>query len=263
VNIEEYISSGILETYAMGELTGQELARAEANLKQYPELRSELAKIEETLEAMMVRLAVSPPAVVKDKLMVTVANHGREVKMDTPVVMLWRYAAAASIIIALGTTYMAYDYHGRWKDSVLALNELIGKNQQIADDYNRVNNRLDKVENDLRVIDNPAFTKVVMKGTPNAPQAMASVYWNEQTKEVFLSIQNLRELSQEQQYQLWAIIDGKPVDAGVFDTGLAGLQKMHTISKGATTFAVTIEPRGGKDAPSLETMQVAGAVTKG
>lgn len=247
----------------MGELKGDELARMEANLKQYPELRSELVRIEETLEAMMVRLAVSPPAVVKAKVMVTVANHGREVKMDAPVVMLWKYAAAASIVIALGATYMAYDCHGRWKDSVLALNELIGKNQQTADDYNRVNHRLDKVENDLRVIDNPAFTKVVMKGTPNAPQAMASVYWNEQTKEVFLSIQNLRELSREQQYQLWAIIDGKPVDAGVFDTGLVGLQKMNAISKGATTFAVTIEPRGGKDAPSLETMQVAGVISKG
>lgn len=39
--------------------------------------------------------------------------------------------------------------------------------------------------------------------------------------------------------------DGKPVDAGVFDmnttTGLLRMKEM----KGATAFAVTIEPRGG------------------
>ena len=73
----------------------------------------------------------------------------------------------------------------------------------------------------------------------------------------------MRTLAQENQYQLWAIIDGKPVDAGVFDTSLAGLLKMKEIGNGAAAFAVTIEPRGGKASPTLETMQVVGNVVKG
>jgi anti-sigma-K factor RskA len=92
---------------------------------------------------------------------------------------------------------------------------------------------------------------------------MAYVYWNESTEEVYLSIQNMRTLAQENQYQLWAIIDGKPVDAGVFDTNLAGLLKMKAIGNGAAAFAVTVEPRGGKASPTLETMQVVGNVVKG
>jgi anti-sigma-K factor RskA len=56
-----------------------------------------------------------------------------------------------------------------------------------------------------------------MKGTPNAPGALASVYWNESKNEGYLSIQDLKQLAQENQYQLWAIIEGKPVDAGVFE----------------------------------------------
>ena len=248
----------------MGELTGHELAEAEANLSRYPELREELLRIEGSVELIMFRSAVQPPLLVKTKLMEAVRLEGKAVKIDARgLVNQWKYAAAASIAIAVGSMYMAYDYHSKWKKSEFLLNDLIAQNRQIAEDYNRVNLRLDKVENDLHVIDNPAFTKVVMKGTQNAPQAMASVYWNEQTKEVFLSIQNLRELSHEYQYQLWAIIDGKPVDAGVFDVSLAGLIKMNAIPKGATTFAVTIETRGGKASPALETMQVAGAVSKG
>jgi hypothetical protein len=38
---------------------------------------------------------------------------------------------------------------------------------------------------------------------------------------------------------------------------------MKAIQSGAATFAVTIEPRGGKASPTLETMQVAGNVIKG
>ena len=50
VNVEAYISSGILEAYALGELSEQERAEVEKNLKQFPALRKELALIEEAQE---------------------------------------------------------------------------------------------------------------------------------------------------------------------------------------------------------------------
>jgi anti-sigma-K factor RskA len=73
----------------------------------------------------------------------------------------------------------------------------------------------------------------------------------------------MKALSLENQYQLWAIVDGKPIDAGVFDSNLSGLVKMKDITSGASTFAVTIEPRGGSVSPSLHTMQVVGNIVKG
>jgi len=52
-----------------------------------------------------------------------------------------------------------------------------------------------------------------------------------------------------------------PVDAGVFDWNSEGLQKMKSISgQAVAAFAVTIEPKGGSESPSLETMQVIGNV---
>lgn len=139
---------------------------------------------------------------------------------------------------------------------------MLAQNQRIAQDYSTVQNHLEEIETEVRITTNPDFERVVMKGTPNAPQSIASVYWNARTKEVYLSIQNMKALSKENQYQLWAIIDGKPVDCGVFDSSIAGLLKMKDASQFPTTFAVTIEPRGGKSSPSLETMQVAGNVAK-
>ena len=263
MNIKEYISTGILETYALGELSVIERAEVEKNLIQYPELKEELTKIEDVQEALLMKMAITPPSSVKAKVMRAVQSKGKVVAMDNSVIQ-WKYAAAASVVLAMALGYLAYDYRDKWIHSQVALNDLIAQNRQVAQDYNRVNLRLDKMENDLKVINDPSFSKVVMKGTANAPQSVASVYWNKDTKEVYLSIQNMRELANEKQYQLWAQIDGKMVDAGVFDGNVSGLIKMKQMFKETVTvFAVTIEPRGGKPEPTVETLQMAGTVAKG
>nr|WP_236676092.1 anti-sigma factor [Chryseolinea lacunae] len=213
--------------------------------------------------------SIAPKASVKAALFAKIeAAPKAEAKVvpltpTQPAASVWKFAAAASITLALISSYLAYDYWSKWKRTENNLAELIAQNQQVAQDYNRVNQRLDKLEDDLKITDDPSFKRVILNGTPNAPQAMASVYWKESSKEVYLSLQSLKQLSKENQYQLWAIIDGKPVDAGVFDGDFAGLLKMKDIGSGAAAFAVTVEPRGGKASPTLETMQVVGNVVKG
>ena len=63
-----------------------------------------------------------------------------------------------------------------------------------------------------------------------------------------------------QQYQLWAIVDGKPVDAGMveIDPGKA-LHRMKNIPK-AEAFAITLEKAGGSPTPTLTAMFVMGKV---
>jgi anti-sigma-K factor RskA len=268
VNVEEYISSGILEAYALGELSEQERADIERNLALYPELKKELALIEEAQEELLMKAAVQPRASIKANLFANIDAQQKpakvvELKQETSKLSFWKFAAAASVTIALVASALAYNYWNKWRATETSLADLIAQNQRVAQDYNTVNQRLDQIEKDLNIMNNPAFNRVVMKGTPNAPGSLASVYWNESTKEVYLSIQEMKELSQGNQYQLWAIIDGKPVDAGVFDANFAGLLKMKDIGAGAATFAITVEPRGGKPTPTLETMQVAGNVVKG
>jgi len=260
LNIKEYISSGILEAYALGEVTPAEKQEVESNLRQYPELKLELEQIEKTMEAFTMKAGVKPASSLKEAIMSKAMTSAKVVSIvPAPI---WKYATAASITIALLTSYMAYHYYDKWSATSFALNNLIVQNQQIAQDYNVVNQKLDKIQSDFSIIESSAFAKVVMKGTDNAPDAMATVYWNPGSQEVYLSIQNLKELSQANQFQLWAIVDGKPVDAGVFDTGIEGLLRMKSIS-GAVAFAITIEPRGGLPSPTLSTMQVMGGLPKG
>ncbi|MEO9483145.1 MAG: anti-sigma factor [Ekhidna sp.] len=266
MNIEEYISSGILEAYVMDQLSSAERAEVEAAAAEHSQIKDELEKIELSMESLAFATAVTPPSDIKEKLM---GQIGSEPEKEAPVVEMkpegsfnvLKFAAAASIIAALGSAIMAMNYWNKWQSAEDRLSTLIAQNEQFAENYNQVNQQLGDIQNAVAIMNNSAYKRVTMNGTDNAPESLATVYWNEATSDVYLSIQSLKELSQDQQYQLWAIIDGKPVDVGVFDPGNDNLLvQMKNIGANAAVFAVTIEPRGGSENPSLETMQVVGNV---
>ena len=262
MNIEEYISSGVLEAYALGDLGEKERAEVEGYLSAYPQLREELQRIEEAQEQLLMRAAVQPRTSLKGELMkkiLVTPDREKVIPLRNTQFPIWKFVAAASVLAAIAASYLAYDYRSKWIDARTDYSDLLAQNQQMAQDFNRVNERVDKMEGDLRVISDPAFIRVLMAGTGAAPQSSAYVYWNRNSDEVFLKIGNMDELPENSQYQLWGIVDGKPVDAGVFDSDADGLIPMKHI-RGASAFAVTIEPRGGNQQPTLSTMQVIGNV---
>ena len=65
----------------------------------------------------------------------------------------------------------------------------------------------------------------------------------------------------DHQYQLWALVDGKPVDLGVFDSSEnnSGMKRMKSV-KGAQAFAVTLEPKGGSVNPTMDQMMAIGNI---
>jgi anti-sigma-K factor RskA len=270
LNIKEYISSGILEAYVLGEVSDQERTAIESNLLRYPELREELRKVEEAQEALLMRSAIAPPARAKERIMARVNDGYASLPAngdgDTKVIPMnenssakwWKFATAASVSIAVISSYLAFTYKTELNSTQASLDQLTAQNRQMASDYNSVNQRLDNIENTIKIIDNPSFKRVVLKGTDASRNSLASIYWNESSSEVYLSIQSLREISKDQQFQLWAIVDGKPVDAGVFNL-TAGLVRMKDI-RSASAFAITIEPAGGSISPTLQSMQVIGNI---
>ena len=260
MNIEEYISTGVLEAYVLGELTPKQRLDVESKLQQEPALREELRVIELTLEAFVHKGAFKPGDGVRSALLskLEVQKEAKVVPINSQGAKL---AMAASVAIALLTSYLSYYYYGQFQQTSQTLGNLVAQSQQLAQDYSVVNERLDKMQSDLSIMGSAAFSRIIMKGTDNAPDAMASVYWNSGTEEVYLSIHQMKTLTQESQYQLWAIVEGKPVNAGVFDMNPGGLLAMKSVS-GASAFAVTVEPRGGMPTPNMATMQVIGTMPK-
>jgi len=268
MDLKQYIESGLLEAYALGSLSPKERLEVEAMLEAHPELVAELEVIENGLESIAQSLSIAPPESLKgdlfDKLeekeTISVAFEPMTVSTldNSKSINIWKYAAAASIVLAVTSGYFALDFRSKWKETNQAYLSLQSTNTLMADQYNQVNNRLDELEQDVSIITNPAFKSITMAAVNESDTFTANIYWNQSSQEVFLKILDLKELATDQQYQLWAIVEGKPVDLGVFDVD-STLLKMKDIDN-PELFAVTIEPRGGSVNPTLDLMQVAGSV---
>jgi anti-sigma-K factor RskA len=100
-----------------------------------------------------------------------------------------------------------------------------------------------------------------MNGTDLSPEAVASVFYNPASGASLIDVGSLPVPPSDQQYQLWAIVDGAPVSMGVFEvnTDTSGLQPVAYVEN-AQAYAVTLEPRGGSETPTLEQMYVIGEI---
>lgn len=71
-NITEYIESGILELYILGEVTPAEAAEVEQMAARYPAIRQELDAIRENLEQYALAHAVQPRLLMKSLFLATI-----------------------------------------------------------------------------------------------------------------------------------------------------------------------------------------------
>ena len=68
MNIQEYIESGKLELFLLGELTEREREEVIAMAKAYPEIQQELDALEQSMFAFDELTGKAPSAQVKDKI---------------------------------------------------------------------------------------------------------------------------------------------------------------------------------------------------
>lgn len=277
MNINEYIASGIVESYVLGLAGEEDAATFEQMCLQYPEVREAREQFEILLEKQQLAQAVAVPAEVRSKIFAQIeveasqqagSNAGSATikelspsKGGSPVIRLkWlRSAAAASILLLAASVALNIYFFNRYNTTRAQYQELLARNTEMAGNQKVMQTRLDNYE---QLLASPAMIPVKMAGTnvPNspAPQSMAIVYWDSQSKDVYLMASQMPVPASDKQYQLWAIVDGKPVDAGVFDVSKnQGLVKMKHIPR-AQAFAVTLEKRGGSSVPTLDQMYVMG-----
>ncbi|MFY0599742.1 MAG: anti-sigma factor [Cyclobacteriaceae bacterium] len=259
MNKEEIISQGYLESYLTGELSHENQQEVEALLTQDEEVRLEYYKIEKLLESLAFHYGVNPSPAVKRMV------------MENPSVMLemnpsteksssgkkWKLMVAASGLIAMLSALSAFYFWTQWKTTDQELSMLVAQNLELAQNFNKVNSDFTNLQQDIAVLISPDYRRVILAGTENSPNASAVIYWNKTNKKVLFNTGSMQSLPANKQYQLWALVDGKPINAGIFDTYKGRFQIMKNIEQ-ADAFAVTIEPNGGSVNPTLETLQVIG-----
>lgn len=267
MDIQAYIASGILESYVLGELPTSEARQVEKMAERYPEVRQELELIEQTLEGVAKAAAVAPRPALKNAILenvvpVTVAKEAPEQplqiqKSAASKQKSLRWLAAASIALAVISSVAAVFFWSRWQETEERLASMVTQNTFLAQQVSTLENRAETMEQSLAVLADPSYKTIPMKGLAPAPNAQALVFWNPSSAEVYLNAGSLPPAPAGKQYQLWAIVEGEPVDAGVFDVSGEALKRMKEVQK-ASAFAVTLEPSGGSTSPTLDQMYVVG-----
>ena len=256
MELNDIISSGLLELYVMGLASPEEVRDVEAWAEQYPEVAAEIAAIEKGMESYAQAYAVQPDESVKAKVMAGIGatpkeENGGIVKdiysvADPKVRSLagWKWVAAASVILLIGSAVMNVMYYNKYSEASKGLAET---QQQLALEQQRVND----MNGDMKIVQ--GGTPVALKGMDVMPDATAKIFWIKNTGEVAIDASNLPDAPAGMQYQFWAIVDGAPVSGGMIITNDKGkkfrLQKMKSFGK-AQAFAVSLEKEGGSPTPT-------------
>ena len=271
MNIQEYISSGIVESYVLGLASDEERSEFERMCAAHAEVRRARELFELALEEQAMRDAVAPAKNIKSKIFAEIEIENEKVSFvpgpqaslpgqeegrhGAKVISLgWaRYVAAASIALLLISTALNFYFFNQYKNYSNRYEALVAQQTELARNNDVMRARLDTYENTLAMLRDPDMAVIKMPGTnvSTSPDSnsVATVYWNTKSKDVYLLINNLPPPPSGQQYQLWAIVDGQPVDAGVFDVqNTAALLRMKNMPR-AQVFAVTLEKRGGSPTP--------------
>ena len=299
-NFQDYIESGILELYALGELSAAEQAAVEAQAASHPEVRAELEQVQAALGFYAEAHAIAPPTGLRERVLGNVmaqiaapaARPGASLRADVdaltsapvaahavaprageaiirpmtsaPVVTPssrsnWAVAASVALLLSLGANLLLYL---NWKNANAQVVALENNQARFATTSQVVEKKLGDLRQENQVLRNDEFRAVALAGTKAAPAAKARVFFNVATHKVYVDVRSLPALPAGKQYQLWALDNGKPIDAGVLTAATAtgeGLQHMKDIAS-AQTFAMTVEPTGGSVGPTLSTMTVVGNI---
>jgi anti-sigma-K factor RskA len=265
VNIQEYISSGIVESYVLGLAEEAERVQFEHMCTQHAEVRAARDAFELSLEQQVMAAPVAPPAHLREAVLQKLAAEPDAAagKMAAPVVQMrpirrnipvaMRYVAAASIVLLAGSIGLNVYYYNRYQDFSQRYDQLVAQQTELAKNNEILQTKLGNYEHTVEALNSPYMAQIKMEGSAvaasPAPDSKATVLWDTRTKDVYLMVNNLPQPQAGMQYQLWAIVDNQPVDAGMLDMDKGHMMvKMKNIPR-AQLFAITLEQQGGSPTP--------------
>ena len=260
MNIKEYISSGVVESYVLGLLTAQERFEFEKYCDAYPQLKEARTAFELAFEKQAMENPIAPPAHLKQKIAAKIFDENK----TTPVIPIqtarqgkfsWAsFVAAASIILLVGSIWWIMNLkneNDKLKDNNAALqNSLKTSQDSIAQIIAEANH-----------IQKEGMKMVGLNGTANSPKSFATVYWDTTSHDVYLLVNNLPKPASDEQYQLWALLKTnnqlQTIDLGMLQLSQKPLQvyKM-TNAQAAQAFAITLEKKDGNPDPNLQKIYV-------
>lgn len=279
MDIQAYISSGKLELFVLGDLNETEQQEVLAMAKKYPEINQEIIAIEDAMLAIDQASAVSPSPKLKKKIFDTLESEDKPPiplspeeekvvaeKANIKVVSTsnpWKTFAVAASVVAVISVGAAVYYANQYFDVEQRFAIAMQQNAVLAEEMQTSQVKLKELNSGMERFITGDFEKIPMKGEdfPMQKDAAVDVFWDKDSKEVLLSVNQLASLDPNNDYQLWAIGEEGPIGIGLVNSGIKFDLQVMDIASDAQAFAITIEPKGGSESPTLEKLVVLGEVS--
>lgn len=263
----------------MGLLPEEEATKMEQLILLFPELKAEADRISEALEALAMQSTLAPRPSAKEKIFERLSSlqdssennatgapvrhlpHVKTEDSQAPVIPIKKrrqnyllVASVGGLLLSIATIFFLVSENRNKQRDVAALEQRIRRAEQ---NNTTLQQQQLAYEQTLQLIQDENVDAITLQAVPGKPVASAKVFWNQQSKEVFVMNVSLPQAPAGKQYQLWAIVNGQPVNAGLLTNGNNQPQKMTAFEK-ADAFAITLENRGGSTVPTLDQMYVMG-----
>lgn len=269
MDIASYIQSGVIESYVLGLATPDEVAELEALKLTSPAIEQAIESFSLLLEETALKSAIEPPSHIKAKVMEAIFNTSASPVLPlhtisdsvTPVrsISSYKMLAAAAVILFILSAATNFYLYNKYSEKDKAYQALASERNSLYANNQIYQTNLRHWDSAAAMMANPAMAVIKMKGLPGKENNLATLYWDTRNKDVYILPNILPHPEAGKQYQLWALVDGKAVDAGVLEMDCVGICKMKNIPK-AQGFAITLEKTGGSPVPTVTSMLVKGDV---
>jgi len=274
VDPKEYISSGIIESYVLGLASTEEAEEFERMCAAHSEIRNAREQFEQQLEQNAISLGMAPPKKLKSLILSEIEIDAQ--KLGTPThtasqqqpiqppsltrfgPSIWKYAAAAAIILLVGSAFLNMYLVGQYRKYSREYSQLLDSQASMLRHMTHMQAKAENYAMAMKMVHDTNMAMVKMSGVQKHWGNSATVFWDKRTKNVYLMADDLPQPPNGMQYQLWAIVNGKPVDAGLLNWENGNMMVPLTTIPSAEAFAITLEKAGGSAWPTETSMYVMG-----
>jgi anti-sigma-K factor RskA len=246
LNIENYISSGIIEQYVMGLCAADEKTELELLRQTDTLLDTAIINFEIEFEQKMMRQAFLPGVQTDDKILqslqalgtpvVSINNQTAKIKK-----MSWvKLVAAASVLLLCASVFFNYTQYKNNKEQAA---QLAAKNN-LPESLPMAN---------YNILKDPSITPVAMNGQGYHAICRCTMFWDKKTGKAYVMIHHLVPSGENNDYQLWANVNGKQVSVGMINDNIRDrFVEVTGVPEGSKEFTVTMEKNGGAAMPDAD-----------
>ena len=236
----------------MDQLSPAEKAQVEGYLIAYPQLRDDLREIERSLEFLARSTSRPAPPGLKDKILNEISNvTPRKTKgPSSNGISLLATRTILALLLTLGILLTAFFYWQKSKQVTHLEHILIAQRDSCQQNQQQLTTQLQLLQQ-LTFPDNKILP---FQATPGFASTDLYLHHNAASKRNFIQVRELPAITANQSYQLWSLKpDLAPIPLDVFEMPENGLLEVR-YEEGTQTYAITIEPKGGRNTPTLENL---------